>query len=156
MSHSMLSAGVVITLLVSVQQSSPAQDTRVSAIPADGRVFGTVVDERGGSPIAGALVALSDGRITQADDSGRLRVLHVRPGSHQIAAVTQGCAQVEGGFSVTSGRDALLRLVIDLPARPSRMNRSSGSSSRALGREEMAVVGNRSALEALMQYHGAT
>jgi hypothetical protein len=152
----MLSAGVVLTLLVAIQQTSLAQNTTTAAIPADGRVLGTVVDERSGDPIVGALVALSDGRTTETDDSGRFHFLHVRPGSHQIAAITQGCAQVEGGFNVTSGRDALLRLEIARPTRASRIDRSSGSSGRALGAEEMAVLGNRSVLEVLVHYHGTT
>jgi hypothetical protein len=156
MSHSMLSAGVVVTLLVAIQQTSPAQNVTTAAIPLDGRVFGTVVDERSGNPIDGALVVLSDGRTTETDESGRFHFLHVRPGSHQISAITQGCAQVGGSIDVRSGRDALLRLEITLPTRASRLNRSSGSSGRAMGREEMVALGNRSALEALIHFHATT
>jgi hypothetical protein len=140
-------------MILAVQRTSPAQESSGSSLPADGRVIGTVVDEKGGMPIQGALVMLGDGRVTETDAAGRFVFLHVRPGSHEITAVAKGCALAAGGFNLDSGRDALLRLEVVAPAPAQRVPRSTASAARVITQEELAPLGSRSALDAIMQYH---
>jgi hypothetical protein len=140
-------------MVVSVQQPSPAQEANGSAVPADGRVIGTVVDEKTGTPLAGALVMLSDGRATETDTAGRFVFFHVRPGAHEISAVASGCAQAAGGFNVISGRDALLRLEVMPPVLPPTKDPGSGTASRVITAAQLSDVGTRSALDALMMHY---
>ena len=164
MSHRILTACAALALIVGVQKISSAQDasttgtqdsTTGSALPADARVFGMVVDEPAGTPIQGAIVSLSDGRITETDADGKFSFPHVRPGTHQISAVTKGCAQAAGGFSVVSGRDKELRLVVEMPKAPERIKRGDGTATRVIDADQLAEIGNRSALDALMQYYAS-
>jgi hypothetical protein len=151
MSRRNLCAGaVLVTLVLAVPRSSPAQESNASEIPADGRVIGTVVEVDGGKPIPGALVMLSDGRVTETDAAGRFLFLHVRPGAHEIAAVAQGCAHAAGGFNLVSGRDALLRLEVVPPV---QADRGSGSATREVTGEQLADLESHSALDAVMRYH---
>ena len=129
-----------------------ARQASSSATPPDGRILGIVVDEDD-KPVAGALVLLSDGRSTETADDGRFSFVRVRPGTHEIAAVTRSCAIASGGFDVRSGRDALLQLIVEQPAVTSaeERNRSRGSPTRRLEQAELAAMGDRSALEAVEQ-----
>ena len=139
-----------MVLIAGVQRTSLAQESNGSTIPEDGRVIGTVVDEKGGMPIQGALVMLSDGRVTETDAAGRFVFLHVRPGTHEITAVAKGCALAAGDFNLASGRDALLRLEVVPPAPAKRVSRSTASAARVITQEELAPLGSRSALDAIM------
>jgi hypothetical protein len=156
MSCRTLCSGVALLISIfAVQRSSPAQESSASTIPADGRVIGTVVDEKGGMPISGALVMLGDGRVTETDVAGRFLFLHVRPGAHEIAAVAKGCAHAAGGFNLVSGRDALLRLEVVPPVQGPPADRAGATASRAITPAQLASLGSRSALDALMQYHAS-
>jgi len=143
------------TALIALLLAAPVRGQQsTSETPADdARVLGAVVDESSGKPISGALVILGDGRTTDTDAKGQFSFTNVRPGSHHIAAVTRGCAVVEGGFSVQSGGDAVLRLVVDHPAeRDARRRRAQGTADRVIGAEALQLLGSRSVLEAI-EYH---
>jgi hypothetical protein len=74
----------------------------------------------------------------------------VRPGTHEIAAVTRGCAIASGGFDVRSGRDALLQLIVEKPSTAAEdEDRSRGTPTRSLDEAALLEFGDRSALEAL-------
>jgi hypothetical protein len=148
---------LVVALLTSTSVGQ-AQDARnASRAPDDGRVLGVVLDENDGTPVRDALVFLSDGRITNTNDHGQFSFPHVRPGDHQIAAVTHGCFKVEGGFSVASGEDSQLRLMVDLPSRNvSKQDRGRGTSVTVLERSDLVAYQERPlwyAIERMVPYH---
>jgi hypothetical protein len=128
-----------------------AQQVTSATTASEGRVLGTVLDENE-NPVAGALVILGDGRSTETDASGRFMFLRVRAGAHEIAAVSPSCEVAAGGFDVQSGADARLQLVVELMPQPGKeARRSRGTATRALNRQELTELGNRSALDALIQ-----
>lgn len=141
---------VAITTLVVLLAAAPvhARQTAMET-PADGRVMGVVVDENTGSPIGAALVFLSDGRFTETDESGHFLFRHVRPGEHRIAAVTHGCALVQGEFDLQAGEDALLQIEVDAPWSRKGETSSRSGGSRVIEGEDLRGMGNRSVLEAL-------
>jgi hypothetical protein len=151
MSPKVLAAFCLTTL--SLVGSLDARQASSTASPPDGRILGVVVDE-GDKPVAGAVVYLSDGRETETDEHGRFTFVRVRPGTHEIAAVTSSCAIASGGFDVRSGTDALLQLIVQAPAADSaeQRSRSRGSPTRRLEEAELMAMGDRSALEALDQF----
>jgi hypothetical protein len=131
-----------------------ARQTNPDTSPADARILGIVVDEAA-NPVSGALVLLSDGRSTETGSDGRFSFVRVRPGTHEIAAVTRGCAMASGGFDVRSGRDALLKLIVEKPSTAAQgEDRSRGTPTRSLDEAALLEFGDRTALEALESVAG--
>jgi hypothetical protein len=74
----------------------------------------------------------------------------VRPGTHEIAAVTRSCAIASGGFDVPAGSDATLQLIVEKPSSsPRREEVSRGTATRRLDDAALLELGDRSALEGL-------
>jgi hypothetical protein len=135
------------------RQTNPTSDPATSPAP-DGRILGIVVDEAD-DPVAGALVLLSDGRSTETDDDGRFSFVRVRPGTHEIAALTRSCAIAAGDFDVRSGRDALLQLILEEPnAAAERRERVRATPTRRMAQAALFELGDRSALDAVEQLAG--
>jgi hypothetical protein len=140
--------GLTAFLLVG---SLDARQTDRNENPADGRVLGVVVDQEN-EPVAGALVVLGDGRTTESGSDGRFAFARVRPGAHEIAAMTSSCAVAAGDFNVQSGRDALLQLIVEERASPQvDEDRTLGHATRRMDGQALRALGNRSALEALAE-----
>jgi hypothetical protein len=143
--------GIVTLAALAAFAPVRAQQVTPTAVTPDGRAFGTVLDENE-NPVAGALVMLGDGRSTETDSHGQFSFLRLRPGTHEIAAVTATCAIATGGFAVQSGADARLQLIVQRPATSeTEGRRSRGTASKVMGHEALAALGNRSALEALRE-----
>jgi hypothetical protein len=141
---------IVLTALlvaapIGAQEISPAASS--ASFPDDGRILGIVVDDDN-KPVAGALVFLSDGRSTETAPDGRFSFLRVRPGSHEIAAVTKNCAVAAGDFDVHSGKDSMLQLIVVAPAAENK-DLGRGTAVRRMTGEALLALGNRSALEAV-------
>jgi hypothetical protein len=141
-------AGFFLTALLLVGPLDARQASPTTSAP-DGRILGVVVDEAD-KPVAGALVLLSDGRSTETDERGRFSFVHVRPGTHEIAALTRSCAIAAGDFDVRSGRDALLQLILEQPSAADDAHlQGRGSPTRRIEAAELFDMGDRSALDAL-------
>jgi hypothetical protein len=154
MSPKLLAAFFVTALLLvgplDARQANPTSAAPTTT-PPDGRILGIVVDESD-HPVGGALVLLSDGRSTETDDDGRFSFVRVRPGTHEIAALTRGCAIASGDFDVRSGRDALLQLVLESPhAAAEQRERVRGTPTRRMDQVELFELGDRTALDAVEQ-----
>jgi len=144
------SAAAVAALLLVAPAAEAQQPSSATHSAEDGRVVGVVIDETNRTPLAGALVFLSDGRSTETNANGEFVFQHVRAGRHEIAAVTKGCGLVQGGFAVESGRDALLSLEVTLPeAAQDRNARSRGHAARVVEASELQSMADRSLLEVL-------
>lgn len=158
MSPQMKTGAAMVAALLAAATAVEAQQTdgrASSGLPEDGRVVGVLIDETSRVPVSGALVFLSDGRMTETDGKGRFAFTQVRPGTHQIAAVTRGCGLVEGGFDVESGEDALLRLEVSLPqTKVEREARQRGTAATIIGSEELSQNPDRTVLE-MIERHSA-
>lgn len=121
-----------------------------------GLVRGTVVAERSGQPIPGALVALDAGIRVSADEAGRFVIADVREGPYRIAAVAPGCHTGLGEIEVVGGKDITVRLLVPLPRDVEERlagwtlgSRSTGDATRVVTREDIRKRRPRSVQDAV-------
>jgi protocatechuate 3,4-dioxygenase beta subunit len=99
----------------SVRPGSPAV--------AKGEVRGTVLDAKGGKPLAGVTVTLKGRPAVKTDASGRFRFADLAPGSYSVSVKKAGFRDGSESFAVKSGGTTSVRIRL----RPSSATKTAKS-----------------------------
>ena len=95
----------ICLLAVWVVAASGLLEARPAQGQATGSVRGTVVDDGGGAPLAGAVVALEEvGLSTTTAEDGAFVIAGVPAGDYTLTVTREGFAPLASGVTVASGR----------------------------------------------------
>ena len=101
-------------IAVWVVAASGLLEARPAQGQATGSVRGTVVDDGGGAPLAGAVVTLEVGLSTTTAGDGAFVIAGVPAGDYTLTVTREGFAPLASGVTVASG--PAVSLALRLPA----------------------------------------